>query len=90
MHPRRSALAACLASALTPNPRGVGATSTLKGEIPNPDNRPGGGFLAPRCAEALPRWGAEPQALRPAADGRLVRCWRVIEEGASVAAAVPA
>jgi oligopeptide/dipeptide ABC transporter ATP-binding protein len=89
--PRHPYSRALLASALKPDPRATRSTYILKGEIPSPVNLPRGCYLASRCPEVLPRCRAEPQILRPAPDGRMVRCWRVIEEGLGepVGAAMP-
>ena len=87
--PRHPYSRALLASALKPDPRAPRSTYVLKGEIPSPVNLPRGCYLASRCPEVQPRCRAEPQVLRPADDGRLVRCWRVTD-GDTATTAVPA
>jgi len=46
----------------------------LSGEIPSPIDLPRGCYLASRCPVARPSCREQKQALRPAPDGRLVRC----------------
>ncbi len=79
-HPYTRAL---LASHLFPDPtdRRIDrpVRERLEGEIPSPIDLPSGCYLASRCPFAVDRCRTEPQTLRPLADGRQVRCWRVSE-----------
>ena len=52
---------------------------TLEGEIPSPVSLPTGCYLYGRGPSQVARCAEAPQALTAMADGRLVRCWRVIE-----------
>ena len=51
----------------------------LTGEIPSPIDLPRGCYLYGRCPVGVDACRNTPQVLRPLDDGRLVRCWRVIE-----------
>lgn len=80
--PRMPYTRALLASSLVPDPaqrarRGEG--ERLAGEIPSPIDLPVGCYLASRCPYVRDRCQTEPQELGPTHDGRLVRCWRVLE-----------
>jgi oligopeptide/dipeptide ABC transporter ATP-binding protein len=46
----------------------------LKGDVPNPIDRPSGCPFAPRCPVAQPICFAEKPPLRPLPDGRLIAC----------------
>jgi oligopeptide/dipeptide ABC transporter ATP-binding protein len=50
----------------------------LQGEIPSPIDLPVGCYLASRCPYANAACRAAPQRLEPCADGRVVRCHRVV------------
>lgn len=51
----------------------------LQGEIPSPIDVPKGCYLASRCPHALEACRATPQVLEPLADGRNLRCARVVQ-----------
>ena len=55
------------------------ATERLEGEIPSPIDLPRGCYLYGRCPERRDACRDMPQVLAPLPDGRLVRCWRVID-----------
>ncbi len=50
----------------------------LEGEIPSPVDLPKGCYLASRCPHAVDACRTTPQRLEPLADGRSVRCHRVL------------
>ncbi|CAM5768008.1 ABC transporter ATP-binding protein [Bosea minatitlanensis] len=77
-HPYTEALVSAVPTPL----RGTQGRIILKGDPPNPVERPCGCAFHPRCPRAVARCREEVPPLRPAADGRLAAC--------HLAAAVPA
>ena len=79
MHPYSRAL---LSAHLFPDPthRRVDhpVPAALQGEIPSPIDVPKGCYLASRCPHVTDACRATPQILQPLADGRQVRCMRVV------------
>jgi len=79
MHPYSRAL---LLAHLFPDPtkRRVDypVPAALQGEIPSPIDVPKGCYLASRCPHVTDACRAAPQSLQPLADGRQVRCMRVL------------
>ena len=70
LHPYTRGLLASL-------PRGRGRRLTpIPGAFPDLIQPPAGCVFHPRCPYAEPRCAEEPQSLRSAAAGRLVRCWK--------------
>jgi oligopeptide/dipeptide ABC transporter ATP-binding protein len=80
--PRHPYSQALLSAHLFPDPshRRVDnpVASALQGEIPSPIDLPVGCYLASRCPHANAACRAAPQLLEPCADGRVVRCHRVV------------
>jgi peptide/nickel transport system ATP-binding protein len=68
-HPYARALISAI-----PRPGATGQRIVLQGDPPNPAARPTGCAFHPRCSAAVARCRAEPPALKPRADGRLVAC----------------
>jgi peptide/nickel transport system ATP-binding protein len=63
-----------LVSAVPTLQRGTRERIILRGDPPNPVDRPSGCAFHPRCPRAIPRCHDEAPALRPASDGRLAAC----------------
>ena len=82
LHPRHPYSQALLSAHLFPDPshRRVDnpVASALQGEIPSPIALPVGCYLASRCPHANAACLAVPQLLESCADGRVVRCHRVV------------
>lgn len=68
-----------LDAALLDEPELAGSPVRLTGEISEEQMHKPGCRLAPRCPFAEERC-SEPQQLRPAGGGRLVRCWKAVEQ----------
>ena len=84
LHPYTRALVSA-APVTAPQPRRQ--RIVLKGEPPNPANRPSGCSFHPRCPIALERCRAEAPLLKPAdGSGRWVACHRVDDVAAGIAA----
>lgn len=81
-NPRHPYSQALLSAHLFPDPthRRVDhpVPAALQGEIPSPIDVPKGCYLASRCPHAVDACRAEPQQLSALADGRQVRCARVL------------
>jgi peptide/nickel transport system ATP-binding protein len=81
--PRHPYSRALLAAHLRPDPtdRRVDRShrDALEGEIPSPIDLPSGCYLAGRCPVREDRCLSDRQALAPAGDDSLARCWRVTE-----------
>jgi oligopeptide/dipeptide ABC transporter ATP-binding protein len=81
-NPRHPYSQALLSAHLFPDPahRRVDypVPAALQGEIPSPIDVPKGCYLASRCPHAVDACRAEPQQLSALADGRQVRCARVV------------
>lgn len=80
-HPYTEALVSAVPTPL----RGTQGRIILKGDPPNPVDRPQGCAFHPRCPRAVARCREEVPALKAAADGRLVACH--LASAAPVAAA---
>ena len=72
-----------LDAALLDEPELAGGPVRLTGEISEEQLHKPGCRLTPRCPFAEERC-EEPQQLRPAGDGRLVRCWKAVEQPVSI------
>ena len=72
-----------LDAALLDEPELAGSPVRLTGEISEEQMHKPGCRLAPRCPFAEERC-SEPQQLRPAGGGRLVRCWKAVEQPVSI------
>lgn len=81
-HPYTEALVSAVPTPL----RGTQGRIILKGDPPNPVDRPSGCAFHPRCPRAVARCREEVPALRPAADGRLAACHLVAAVPAAAAA----
>ena len=81
-HPYTEALVSAVPTPL----RGMQGRIILKGDPPNPVDRPSGCAFHPRCPRAVARCREEVPALRPAADGRFAACHLVAAEPAAAAA----
>ncbi|WP_186420832.1 ABC transporter ATP-binding protein [Bosea sp. CS1GBMeth4] len=81
-HPYTEALVSAVPTPL----RGTQGRIILKGDPPNPVDRPSGCAFHPRCPRALARCREEVPALRPAPDGRLAACHLVAAAPAAAAA----
>jgi oligopeptide/dipeptide ABC transporter ATP-binding protein len=81
-YPRHPYSQALISAYLFPDPhhRRVGnpVASALQGEISSPIDLPVGCRLASRCPHANAACRAAPQLLESCADGRVVRCHRVV------------
>ncbi|MCC5973693.1 MAG: ABC transporter ATP-binding protein [Rubellimicrobium sp.] len=82
-NPRHPYSQALLSAHLFPDPtwRRVDhpVREALQGEIPSPIDVPKGCYLASRCPHAVDACRAVPQVLEPLADGRNLRCARVVK-----------
>ncbi|MCV9938963.1 ABC transporter ATP-binding protein [Boseaceae bacterium BT-24-1] len=76
-----------LVSAVPTLQRGTAERIILRGDPPNPVNRPSGCAFHPRCPRAVARCREEAPALRPTSDGRLAACHLVPVATAARAAA---
>jgi oligopeptide/dipeptide ABC transporter ATP-binding protein len=78
LHPYTQAL---LSAVPEPDPRlrGQRRRVMLRGEVPDPMNRPAGCVFHPRCPHALAHCAAEAPPLAPTPDTRLAACWRAAE-----------
>ncbi|SFB86517.1 peptide/nickel transport system ATP-binding protein [Bosea sp. CRIB-10] len=77
-----------LVSAVPTIQRGTRERIILRGDPPNPVDRPAGCAFHPRCPRAVARCREEAPALRPAGDGRLAACHLVpVASDAQAAAA---
>ncbi len=72
-----------LDAALLDEPELAGSPVRLTGEISEEQMHKPGCRLTPRCPFAEERC-EEPQQLRPAGGGRLVRCWKAVEQPVSI------
>lgn len=63
-----------LVSAVPTLQRGTAERIILRGDPPNPVDRPSGCAFHPRCPRAVTRCREEAPALRPTSDGRLAAC----------------
>lgn len=72
-----------LDAALLDEPELAGSPVRLTGEISEEQMHKPGCRLKPRCPFAEERC-SEPQQLRPAGGGRLVRCWKAVEQPVSI------
>ncbi len=86
-HPRHPYTEALLASVPEPDPRVERAKTraktriVLRGDIPNPVNRPGGCSFHPRCPYAFQRCQEEKPPLKQYSPGRWVSCHLLEEPG---------
>lgn len=81
-HPYTEALVSAVPTPL----RGTQGRIILKGDPPNPVDRPSGCAFHPRCPRAVARCREEVPALKAAADGRLAACHLVAAAPAATAA----
>lgn len=81
-HPYTEALVSAVPTPL----RGTQGRIILKGDPPNPVDRPSGCAFHPRCPRAVARCREEVPVLRPARDGRLAACHLVAAAPAAAAA----
>lgn len=81
-HPYTEALVSAVPTPL----RGTQGRIILKGDPPNPVDRPSGCAFHPRCPRAVARCREEVPALKPVADGRLAACHLVADAPAAAAA----
>jgi oligopeptide/dipeptide ABC transporter ATP-binding protein len=73
-NPRHPYTRALISAAPIPDPTAKRERIVLEGDVPSPLNPPSGCHFHTRCPVAVARCKAEPPALKPLADGRLVAC----------------